>query len=170
LRFDRDEERNKIIRAERLTPEEVVRLEKADGNRYNCLQKNWDTLILDKRKQSTDNRIFFCGAGKQSCVIGWDGYFRLCESLMVPECLYDLRKGSLKQALTEFTPKVREIAADSPEYLETCGSCPLINICMWCPAIAYLEAGRMDRPVDDFCALARERSNMLGPACGNTLP
>jgi sulfatase maturation enzyme AslB (radical SAM superfamily) len=45
--------------------------------------------------------------------------------------------------------------------LKTCKSCPLINICLWCPAHAYLETGEMDTPVGYFCEVAHARAEML---------
>ena len=38
LRFDRDEARNAVIRAERLSPREVARLERSDPERFGALQ------------------------------------------------------------------------------------------------------------------------------------
>lgn len=160
LSFDRDHEKNTSIREERLSPKEIVQLEMADGQRYSCLQKNKNNLVSDRRSPRARN-LFFCGAGKQKCVIGYDGKFRLCESLAVPECVYDLRRGSLQDAFTHFVPKVRAITAKSSEYNEKCGICPIINLCMWCPAHAYLETGSMDQHVEYFCEIAKERNNIL---------
>ena len=52
LRFDGDEERNEWIRAERLTPEEVVAVERADEERFGALEKGCSEgkLVFDKRK------------------------------------------------------------------------------------------------------------------------
>lgn len=45
LRFDGDAARNADIRAERLTPEQIVALERADEQRFGSLERNHDTLI-----------------------------------------------------------------------------------------------------------------------------
>lgn len=45
LRFDGDATRNEKIKQERLTPEEIVALERADEKRFDALQASCDTLI-----------------------------------------------------------------------------------------------------------------------------
>jgi sulfatase maturation enzyme AslB (radical SAM superfamily) len=47
-------------------------------------------------------------------------------------------------------------------YLSTCRKCPLINLCLWCPAHAYLESGAMDTRVEYFCRVAHARAAALG--------
>jgi sulfatase maturation enzyme AslB (radical SAM superfamily) len=46
--------------------------------------------------------------------------------------------------------------------LETCRVCPIINLCIWCPAHAYLEKGEMDVQVPYFCAVAHAQAEALG--------
>jgi sulfatase maturation enzyme AslB (radical SAM superfamily) len=46
----------------------------------------------------------------------------------------------------------------APEFLEKCRSCPIINLCLWCPAHAYLEKGRLDAWCDYFCQVAHARA------------
>jgi len=52
------------------------------------------------------------------------------------------------------------------EFTERCRICPLINLCMWCPAHAHLESGELDKPVEYFCNVARARAGMLREATG----
>jgi len=73
-----------------------------------------------------------------------------------------LRKGSLNEAWEEFVPKVRAIRAENEECRKRCLRCPLINLCMWCPATSYLECGKLDAWVADFCHLAHTRAEALG--------
>lgn len=49
-----------------------------------------------------------------------------------------------------------------PEFLESCRKCPIVNLCLWCPAHAHLETGAMDRRVDYFCRVAHARAAALG--------
>jgi radical SAM protein with 4Fe4S-binding SPASM domain len=86
---------------------------------------------------------------------------RPCLSLHHPDFLYDLRKGSLSDAWQRFLPQVLARESDRPEYLEKCGRCPIVNLCLWCPAHAYLETGALDRPVEDFCRVAEARAETL---------
>ena len=61
------------------------------------------------------------------------------------------------------TMDLKTIAAPHLQALsDQCRSCPLINLCMWCPAHAFLETGKLDQPVDHFCRTAHARSKMLG--------
>ncbi|MGA9349078.1 MAG: radical SAM protein [Anaerolineae bacterium] len=161
LRFDGDAQRNEEIRAERLTPAEIVALERADPERFNALQKKCDTLINDDFAHIGCDHLFHCGTGSGSFNVSYDGLFRLCSSLWHPDCVYDLRKGSLTDAWHNFVPRVRDTRSNRREFLEKCRVCPLINLCLWCPAHAYLETGEMDMPVSYFCEVAHARAEVL---------
>ena len=93
--------------------------------------------------------------------MSWDGLFRLCSSLCHPDCVYDLKAGNLTQAWRSFVPQVRHMRSEKMEFMEKCSICPIINLCMWCPAHAYLETGEMDAPVDYFCDVARAREKVI---------
>jgi radical SAM protein with 4Fe4S-binding SPASM domain len=161
LRSDGDPERNREILSERLTPQEIVSLEQSDQERVQALEGRCVTSVIAERSP-TDGKLFLCGAGKASYSISYDGMFRLCSSLCHPECLYDLRQGDLTHAWRHFVPRVREMHSEREEYLRSCRTCDIINLCMWCPAHAYLETGRLDGPVDYFCQVAHARAHALG--------
>jgi radical SAM protein with 4Fe4S-binding SPASM domain len=161
LRFDRDERRNTEIMAERLTPEEIVALERADGERFTALQKNCDTLISDEFTHYGCDHLFHCGAGNGSFNVGYDGKFRLCFSLWAPQTLYDLRKGTLREAWEQLVPAIRDLRSQRREFLERCRRCSIINLCLWCPAHSYLETGEMDTVVDYFCRVAHARAEAI---------
>ena len=161
LRFDADPLRNQEIMAERLSPHEIAALEQANPERFSALKKECDTLIAPEFCNNHDSLLFHCGAGHYECAVGYDGFFRLCASLWHPGCVYDLRKGSLIDAWHHFVPQVRRMCSHRREFLEGCRRCPLINLCMWCPANAYLETGEMDLPVPYFCEVTRTRTEGL---------
>jgi radical SAM protein with 4Fe4S-binding SPASM domain len=161
LRYDRNTSRNKEIVTERLTPEEIARLECSDKERLASLQKSCDRLIVPDFANTESNRLLMCSAGSHSFTIGPDGSFRLCPSLVHTDCVYDLRQGSLEDAWSRFAKEVRELCSTRQEFLDNCRICPMINLCLWCPATAYLEVGKMDIPVDHFCELARARARAL---------
>ncbi len=155
--------RNRQIKNERLSPEEIVAIELNDKERKNGLLKQ----VCEEKKigQETvhfhgDNQLFYCGAGKTSFTIDSYGFFKLCSSLSHPDCVYDLRKGSLKEAWEKFVPQVRSMRTENEECRKRCLSCPLINLCMWCPATAYLECGKLDRHIEDFCQIAHARAEV----------
>jgi len=164
LRFDRDEKRNDMIRAERLTPEEIVAEEKANPERFRALMINCDKYILSPHPGNNCSSIFQCAPGRWSFSVSYDGLLRLCSSLWHPEFMYDLRKGHLKEAWNVFMPRILEMKSVRTEYMESCGKCPVINLCLWCPAHAYLETGELDLPVESFCKIACARAEMLEKA------
>ncbi len=162
LRFDRDPKRNDEIKSERLSPEEIVRIEKADPARYSALEKGCGKLIVPEFEHYKGDHLFHCGVGNGSFDISYDGYFRLCSSLWHRDCIYDLKKGKLEDAWKNFVPKVRGIRSKNEEFLKKCRKCPIINLCIWCPAHSHLETGELDKPVEYFCEVAHARAEALG--------
>lgn len=158
LRFDANPKKNEDIKSERLSPADIVSQERSDPERFERLKKGCKTLINPHFSEISCNHLFHCGTGNGSFAVSYDGLFRLCSSLWHPECIYDLKKGSLSDAWHNFVPKVREMRSDRTEFLNKCRVCPLINLCMWCPAHAYLETGELDAPVPYFCDVAHARA------------
>ena len=161
LRHDGNKKRNEEILSERLTPEEIVALERSDPKRFKSLENNCDELIFDGSNSQICEHLFRCGAGNGNCVISYDGFFRLCYSLWHPECVYDLKKGSLAEAYEKFVPDVRNRESKRKKFLKNCRNCRIINLCMWCPANAHLETGELDEFVEYFCEVAQTRAKML---------
>nr|MQY69893.1 radical SAM protein [Bacillota bacterium] len=164
LRLRPNGKRNRQIRNERLSPDEIVAIELGDEERKNGLLKQ----ICEEKKigQGTahfndDNHLFYCGAGRTSFTIDPYGFFKLCSSLSHPDCVYDLRRGSLREAWEKFVPQVRAMRTEDEECRKKCLNCPLINLCMWCPATAYLECGKLDQYIEDFCQIAHARADAL---------
>ena len=58
-----------------------------------------------------------------------------------PDTVYDLKKGSLKDALENFFPKISARLAASPEYLKRCAQCFIKGMCEQCPANPGWKAG-----------------------------
>jgi radical SAM protein with 4Fe4S-binding SPASM domain len=165
LRFDRNGARNTMIRAERLSPREVARLERIDPERFGALRAACGDILPAETPPGAPARgcrhIFRCSVGQRSFVVGPEGLLRPCLSLHHPDFLFDLRKGSLADAWARFLPEALGRESDRPEYAEKCGKCPLVNLCLWCPAHAYLETGELDLPVEDFCRVAEARAESL---------
>jgi len=161
LRFDNNKFRNEEIKSERLSPQEIVDIEQKDPQRFGVLEKNCNKLINPHFSQFKCNHLFHCGTGNGSFTVSYDGWFRLCSSLWHPDCIFDIKKGSLSEAWQNFVPKVRDMRSNRIEFLKKCRTCPIINLCIWCPAHAYLENGEMDKPVDYFCEVAHAREEML---------
>ncbi|MFO8164066.1 MAG: radical SAM protein [Desulfatiglandales bacterium] len=161
LRFDGNPVRNDEIRAERLTPEQIVTLEAADEQRMNAMCKERDTLINEEFTHYNDDRLFHCGTGNSSFNVSYDGRFRLCSPLWAEGTTYDLKTGTLAEAWNDFVPMVRDLRSRRKEFLETCSTCALLNLCMWCPAHAHLETGELDGSTFYFCQVAHKRAENL---------
>jgi radical SAM protein with 4Fe4S-binding SPASM domain len=161
MRYDRDVMRNQEIQSERLSPQQIITLENSQPEYLRVLKKSCDMLIYNKGKGSPQRDLFACGAGRSSIYISYDGIFRLCSGLWAEGTTYDLRKGSLRDAWTNFAPGARNLQAQTKAFKETCGQCPLINICTWCPAHADLETGNLEGPVPYFCKVAHLRAENI---------
>jgi radical SAM protein with 4Fe4S-binding SPASM domain len=161
LRSDGDPERNAMIAAERLSPDEIIEFEQALPDRMNAWQQKCMAALNSSHEIDT-GALFRCGAGRGVFNISYDGRFRLCISLDAPGTTYDLRQGSLRDAWERFTPVVRALRASSPD--TSCGSCKVHALCNWCPALAYLETGSLEAAPPYFCALAHARERALQPA------
>jgi radical SAM protein with 4Fe4S-binding SPASM domain len=162
LRFDGNARRNTEIRAERLSPGAIVAIERADEERFASRVKACDKLIVSELAQTGCDHLFHCGAGSGSFNVSYDGLFRLCSSLRHPDCVCDLRNGTLADAWLNFVPKVRDMRSRRSAFLEKCRVCPTINLRLWCPAHAHLETGEMDAWVEYFCQVAHTRACALG--------
>jgi len=167
LRFDGDSQRNTEIRSERLTSAEITALERADPQRFQALLNNCGDLIQPEAVHIGCNHLFHCGAANSSFTVSYDAKFRLCSSLWAPGTTFDLRTGTLAQAWNELVPRVKNLRSDDPRFLATCRKCSLANLCLWCPAHAYLETGALDGPTPYFCEVAHARAAQL---TGHSLP
>lgn len=157
LRFDGDPVRNEEIKSERLSPEEAVALERDYPKRLENIGKNRQSSAASTGEPVSEAYLFRCGVGNTKVYIGYNGFLRPCSSLWHPDFFYDLRNGSLADAWNNLIPKVRTIRTDNKEFLQRCRICPLVDVCLWCPAHAYLETGKMDVPVECFCEMAHAR-------------
>jgi radical SAM protein with 4Fe4S-binding SPASM domain len=107
------------------------------------------------------DNIFSCGAGCGGCVDAY-GYFQPCIMLRHPDCIYSLKNGSLKDALINFFPKIREMKAKNSDYLSRCAKCFLKGLCEQCPAKSWVEHGTLDTPVEYLCEVAHVQARFLG--------
>ncbi|NQT16237.1 MAG: hypothetical protein HQ582_25995 [Planctomycetes bacterium] len=107
------------------------------------------------------DKLFSCGAGCGGCVDAY-GNLQPCLTLRHPAAAYDLKRGSLEDALTTFFPEIRETKARNPEYLARCARCFLKGLCEQCPAKSWSEHGTLDTPVEYLCEVAHAQARFLG--------
>jgi radical SAM protein with 4Fe4S-binding SPASM domain len=159
-RYNRDEKYNKKIESERLSKEEIVRIEHNNFARKSALIENCENLIF---KTETDSlgKVFTCGILKNGFEISCDGKLRLCSSLFHPDYIRDLKKMTLMDAYNEIAEKIINTRSDNNEFLDKCNKCKIINLCFFCPANSYLETGQLDVPADYFCENAHARQEAI---------
>ncbi|MDD4899579.1 MAG: radical SAM protein [Candidatus Omnitrophica bacterium] len=112
-------------------------------------------------RASADN-LFSCGSGNCSGCVDAYGFFQPCMMLRHPQTTYDLSKGTLEDAVTNFFPKVRQIRAKNKDYLDRCARCFLKGLCEQCPAKSWSEYGTLDTPSDYLCQIAHAQARFLG--------
>jgi radical SAM protein with 4Fe4S-binding SPASM domain len=157
LRGRRDEKKNELIKKLRLSPQEGLKILTRRKDEYVKEMKEFCSKFM----RPTEDKLFSCGAGCGGCVDAY-GKFQPCMMLRHPACAYDFKKGSLKDALTNFFPKLREIKANNSEYLKRCARCFLKGLCEQCPAKSWTEHGTLDTPVEYLCDVAHAQARFLG--------
>jgi len=157
LRSRRDDEaKNGRIRSLRLDPAEYVRLESRLGEGRPAELR----AFVARFGGCPGDRLFGC-LSDAGCVDAY-GRFQVCLLLRHPDTVYDLGGGSLRAAMEEFLPRVRDMRAANPAYLERCGRCFLKSLCLQCPARSWAEHGTLDTPVEYFCGIAHAQAEWIG--------
>jgi radical SAM protein with 4Fe4S-binding SPASM domain len=158
LRGRRDSSaRNYLINRLRVAPQEGLALLTRDGKSYLKEMNQFCNCFMGPNGEC----LFECGAGLGGCVDAY-GRYQPCMLLRDPQLSYDLRTGSLRDALENFFPNVRQITATNPEYLERCAICFLHGLCEQCPGKSWSENGTLDTPVEYLCQVAHAQALYLG--------
>ena len=143
----------------RLPPDKFIEILKQDEERY---RKDIERFCQKFLGVPRDDRLFTCGAGVGGCHIDAYNNFQLCMLLRHPDYVYNLRKGSFKEAWEEFVPRVRETGANNEKYQKKCERCFLKSFCEQCPAWSWMEHGVLDEPVEYLCEIAHAEAVWLG--------
>ncbi|MDP2941265.1 MAG: radical SAM protein [Candidatus Omnitrophota bacterium] len=170
LRYDGNAVRNQEIRAERLTPDEIVALEQRSPERINVLRCLRDKIIMPEHGAPEDNRIFFCGISPELFSVSFDGHLQTCLSLCHPSCRESIVGRDVRALINALVQRVRAMRTENSELRQRCLSCRYINLCMWCPARAFLETGAPDRFVQYFCDIAQARARAFYPEANLPAP
>ncbi len=158
LRTRRDSAaKNRLISGLRFTPEEGLALLTRDEPAYRKSTAEFCARFL----QPHGTQLFNCGAGETGCVDAY-GNYQMCMLLRHPDTVYDLPGGTMRQALTDFFPRLRKLQADNPDYLRRCARCFLKGLCEQCPGKSWSEHGTLDTPVEYLCELAHAQARYLG--------
>lgn len=158
LRTRRDSPaKNRMIKSLRFTPEQGV----AFLARNEAVYRHNLTMFCSKYHNPPGERLFTCDAGTSGCVDAY-GFYQMCMMLRHPNTVVDLSKSSLREALTEIFPRIRELKTNNPEYLRRCAQCFLKNLCEQCPAKSWAEHGTLDTPVDYYCEITHAHARFTG--------
>lgn len=159
LRGRRDSEaKNHSIKNLRLTADEEIKLLYSKNNNYvGELRRFFSSFSGPKGPW-----LFYCGAGRKSACVDAYGKVQACMLLRYPKMTYDLSRGTLKEAMEIFFPKILNKKAVNPQYLRRCSNCFLIDLCENCPAKAWMEHGAIDRPVEYYCKISHAQAVFLG--------
>jgi radical SAM protein with 4Fe4S-binding SPASM domain len=157
LRSRRDDpEKNVRIEKLRLSPEETVNVLARNPRHVKEMREFCGKFI-----GPPGEKLFSCGAGHGACIDAY-GRAQMCLPLRDPETVVDLRETTLKSALEDTFPELRETRATHPEYLARCSRCFLKGLCEQCPAKSWMEHGTLDTPVEYLCDVAHAQAKYLG--------
>ena len=148
--------KNRLIRSLRFSPEEGVALAARRADTYRRGMAQFSAGFMGP----PGDRLFACGAGETGCVDAY-GAYQMCMLLRHPDTVYDLKQGTLREALTETFPRLRELRATNPAYLKRCARCFLKGLCEQCPAKSWSEHGTLDTPVEYLCQVAHAQARYL---------
>lgn len=158
LRSRRDSEaKNRLIASLRFSPEENIALIARHAESYKKSMAQFCASFLGLQ----GDRLFACGAGANGCVDAY-GKYQMCMMLRHPDTVYNLKNGSLQDALTRVFPRIGEMKAANKDYLHRCARCFLKGLCVQCPAKSWAEHGTLDTPVEYFCSIAHAQARYLG--------
>jgi radical SAM protein with 4Fe4S-binding SPASM domain len=157
LRCRRGGDKNRLIQSLRPSPEDGLKILTRNKDRYIKGMKEFCAKFM----RPAADQLFSCGAGCGGCVDAY-GMFQPCMMVRHPECVYNLKKGTLKDAIVNFFPKIKELKAKNPEYLKTCARCFLKGLCEQCPAKSWMEHGSLDTPIEYHCQIAHLQARFLG--------
>lgn len=150
--------KNRLIKTLRLKPADGITIQKRRRESYRRIMQEFCSKFMGPR----GDLLFTCDAGPGACIDPY-GVLQSCLPLRHPDMVYDLKKGSLKDALIIFFPRLRaETRATNPDYLARCARCFLHGLCVQCPAKSWAEHGTLDTPVEYFCRVAHAEARDLG--------
>jgi len=159
LRCRRDSEgKNNYIKSLRLSPEEGLKVLTRNKEKYFIEME----AFCSKFTRPSGEHIFSCGAGIGGGCVDSYGNFQLCMMLRHPATVYNLKKGTLKDAMKGFFIQIRQMKANNPGYLTRCAQCFLKGLCEQCPGKSWLEHGTLDTPVEYLCEIAHVQAEYLG--------
>ena len=150
---------NRAIAAQRLSPRDVIELDKPDpayGERTEEMTAIGRDVACNVSTNDDDRLFARCIAGRRDFHIDPYGKMTWCSFIKDPALRCDLRRGTFREAWEEFIPSCADKVRGGIEWRANCGACEKRADCRWCAVYAYLETGRYSARVPYLCAVADE--------------
>jgi radical SAM protein with 4Fe4S-binding SPASM domain len=132
----------------RLSAEEVVALDRADGKR----SQSWREFCDQYVGPHADDKLYRCYAGMNAFHIDPYGQLSLC--IMVRTDTHNLQKRAFKEAWGDLD----WLHGQKRGPQSRCSHCDLVYLCDNCPGWAQLESGDPESPVEFLCKIAQLRA------------
>ncbi len=140
---------------ERLSPEQVMALEAVDEERTAA----WQGETAEWRPPRPWQGLFRCRVGTRSFHLDPYGNMRPCG--LLEAIRYDLRTGSVREGWRQAMPMA---LAELGNGSGVCNTCPLADLCRYCPACALLEGTPLGGPAPVYCEMSQRRAEAyIGP-------
>ena len=149
-----DKQKNAEIMHQRLSPKEVVELDRPDLSYEDGMNKEGSASCHNVK--DGEYLLSSCIANRPSFHIDPYDKMTFCRFIKVSALRYDLKKGSFREAWEEFIPSLANKIRMTKEYLQNCGSCESRKDCRVCPVYGYLEHRDFNAKVESLCAVAQE--------------
>jgi MoaA/NifB/PqqE/SkfB family radical SAM enzyme len=143
--------RNREIERQRLSPSEVIALDRPDPSYEERVASGCGVVA------EGDDRLFAqCIASRRDFHVDPYGQMSWCSFIADPALRYDLREGTFREGWEEFIPSCADKVRGGQEWKENCGTCDSRGACRWCAVYAKLETGRYSAPISYLCDVADE--------------
>jgi MoaA/NifB/PqqE/SkfB family radical SAM enzyme len=154
LSASRDQEKNREIRAQRLTPADVVELDRPDPAYDQWLEDDRGEVLCPSATGL--DPVAPCILQGQAFHVDPYGGMSFCQFIKDPVLRLDLRRTAFSEIWEKALPELAGRRSGESDDLGPCVSCARRKDCRWCPAFAYLEEGSPRAKVDYLCAVAKE--------------
>lgn len=145
---------NEEIKKQRLSPKDVIELDKPNLSYEEKIEK--DVSGCGCVEEGDDRLFAACLKNRRNFHVDPYGKMAFCSFIKDPNLRYDLRKGTVEEGWERFIPSLADKVRGTKEYFEGCGSCKSRKNCRRCPVYSYLEHGDYSKRVEYLCDVAHE--------------
>jgi radical SAM protein with 4Fe4S-binding SPASM domain len=140
----------KAPKSHRLTAEEIIDIERSDGDMLEQLKKG----SICQRTLFNPSGLYHCNSWFTQYFINPQGALRFCH--LTDKYSADLRKEAFKTGFDGFL----RVLSEKRKRDSKCVACEYKKYCYHCPARAYLETGDEEAPVEYYCQLAKAAKDL----------